>query len=85
MLNGILNLLFYPNPLQGNVLTIDQPIAESNLYINIIDFKGQKVDSFFLMDGNRHVHLKNSLSAGIYYVTGDNGKAVLFRKKMVKL
>lgn len=74
-----------PNPFRGNQLELHYTHKEDFLKIDIVNADGVKADQVILYNGNRQLHIKSNLPPGIYFVIGNNGKSILFRKKMVKL
>lgn len=77
---NFLNSSFLPDHIQA--FNPDGFQAGKNKAVNA---DGVKADQVILYNGNRQLHIKSNLPPGIYFVIGNNGKSILFRKKMVKL
>lgn len=78
------DFLFYPNPMQNNKLNIEYTGQDNTIFIDIMNSKGEKVDSKVLLNGNKSFDFKSNLPSGIYYLIGSNGKKELFRERVIK-
>lgn len=74
----------YPNPLRGSRLNITQTNPYADIHIDIVDVNGTIKDTCILLKGTSWISFKNDLPAGIYYLIGNDGRAVVFRTRLLK-
>ena len=74
----------YPNPLSGDVLTIDLKGLSGTTKIKILNVNGQELKSIVVIDQQVASISKAGLVSGIYFIQIDNPQQKVVKTLVVK-